>query len=200
MRQRWRLSTGGFGGASPLMSGRMRRAAAVPSTGCLVLWCRVWGRVSEPSRLSERHPSISRNRVEAVRQGCPSLLDTGLRRPPLRPLPRAVARGVAGGVVTERGSTASGYPGGFDHRTGPLARWTPGPFWGFSERVGLAPTLEPGPHGRNGRRHPHSPRVCVGGGLRAPALREGRPPILEPEEACVVGVESGGCGRVEAAS
>ena len=40
MRQRWRLSTGGFGGASPLMSGRMRRAAAVPSTGCLVLWCR----------------------------------------------------------------------------------------------------------------------------------------------------------------
>ena len=40
MRQRWRLSTGGLGGASPLMSGRMRRAAAVPSTGCLVLWCR----------------------------------------------------------------------------------------------------------------------------------------------------------------
>ena len=116
----------------------------------------VWGRVSEPSRLSERHPSISRNRVEAVRQGCPSLLDTGLRRPPLRPLPRAVARGVAGGVVTERGSTASGYPGGFDHRTGPLARWTPGPFWGFAERVRMAPTLEPGPYGRNGRRHPAS--------------------------------------------
>ena len=40
MRQRWRLSLGGSGGASPHLSGRMRRETAVPSTGWLVLWCR----------------------------------------------------------------------------------------------------------------------------------------------------------------